>query len=273
MIDIRIGLDGVPSERKITLGNKYENNDEIIHFNLPETFDSYNKYVIAVMRVNGINVTKVIPVFDALMYVSTELTYQQGNWYMYLMCKEHPVDLDVPDIDISAKDGEHVFISDGFIGIVNESKIDKNVIDNTPMDTNIKIIYEDLLKLKDQLWEIVVGRIKWDQITDKPETFPPAPHDHNDLYYTKTETDIKIPEVAAQSVIPKIKDEVIPEVVPEIVSTVVPDVVNEVVPEVVNDVVPDIVTEVVPQIAVTQDDNITNEEIEALFREIGWRIL
>ena len=28
----------------------------------------------------------------------------------------------------------------------------------------------------------------WDDIPDKPETFPPDPHDHDDRYYTKSET-------------------------------------------------------------------------------------
>ena len=32
MIDLNIGLDGVPSLRKLNIGNKYENNDEIINF-------------------------------------------------------------------------------------------------------------------------------------------------------------------------------------------------------------------------------------------------
>ena len=49
MIEIQIGLDGVPSQRSITLGNKYENKDERIHFDLPTEFDSFNKYLIGVI--------------------------------------------------------------------------------------------------------------------------------------------------------------------------------------------------------------------------------
>lgn len=37
MIDIKIGLDGKPNINKILLGNKYENNDEIIRFDFDDS--------------------------------------------------------------------------------------------------------------------------------------------------------------------------------------------------------------------------------------------
>ena len=36
------------------------------------------------------------------------------------------------------------------------------------------------------------GTTSWDGITDKPSTFPAAPHDHNDLYYTKPQVDVSL---------------------------------------------------------------------------------
>ena len=59
MIDLEIGLDGVPSLRKLNLGNNYENNDEMINFILPPEFENYNKYIIAVIKQNGEKITKV----------------------------------------------------------------------------------------------------------------------------------------------------------------------------------------------------------------------
>lgn len=53
MVNIQIGLDGVPSLRKVAIGNKYENQDEMISFELPIEFDNFNKYVISVMKING----------------------------------------------------------------------------------------------------------------------------------------------------------------------------------------------------------------------------
>lgn len=248
MINVQIGTDGVPSERKVTLGNKYENNDESIHFDLPQEFDSYYKYVIGVISVNGESHTVVLPVNENIMVVSSALTYYSGNWSLYLMCRENEVNLEAEQIDISARQGEHVFISDGFIGVVNKSSIEADIVNNLPLDTNLKPIYDDLIRLKEQLEGIVVGNTTWDNILEKPTEFPPTAHDHNDLYYTKSETDEKLPEVVTENVVPKIKEEIIPEVVPEIVAEVVPD------------------------IALTEDDSITNEEIESLFRQRGWRL-
>lgn len=151
MIDLKIGLDGVVSEKKINIGNKYENNDEIINFILPSEFDNYQKYIIAVIKQDDTKITKVLPVTNNQFVVSTSITYIAGAWSMYLMCRENEVDIDAEQIDISAKNGEHVFISDGFVGVVSNSLIDKELIDNIPLDTNLHIIYDSLVRLQEEL--------------------------------------------------------------------------------------------------------------------------
>lgn len=151
MIDLNIGLDGVVSEKKINIGNKYENNDEVINFILPSEFDNYNKYIIAVTKQDDTKITKILPVTNNQFVVSTSITYIAGAWSMYLMCRENEVDIEAEQIDISAKNGEHVFISDGFIGIIANSSIDKELIDNIPLDTNLHIIYDSLVRLQEEL--------------------------------------------------------------------------------------------------------------------------
>ena len=89
MIDLKIGLDGVPSLRKLNIGNKYENNDEIINFILPPEFENYNKYIIAVIKQNGEKITRVLPVTNNQFVVSTSITCIAGAWSMYLMCREN----------------------------------------------------------------------------------------------------------------------------------------------------------------------------------------
>ena len=153
IVDIKIGIDGVPSEKSILLGNKYENNDTIINFELPSDFDNYNKYVIAV---NG-SESRIIPVLNNRMSVSSALTEFSGNWSMYLMCRETSIDLSAYVPDISAKDNEHVFISDGFIGTVVNVQIDKRTVERIPLDTNLKIAYDDLMNLRATIIEQVKG--------------------------------------------------------------------------------------------------------------------
>lgn len=192
MIDLNIGLDGVPSLRKLNIGNKYENNDEIINFILPSEFDNYNKYIIAVIKQNGEKITKVLPIVDNIFYISSDITYIAGNWAMYLMCRENEIDIEAETIDISAKNGEHVFISDGFIGIVANSSIEKELVENAPIDTNLQLVYDDLLALKNELIEKLNTPISYNNLIDVPKEFKPISHNHDDRYYTKEEVDNSI---------------------------------------------------------------------------------
>ena len=192
MIDLKIGLDGVPSLRKLNIGNKYENNDEIINFILPNEFENYNKYIIAVIKQNGEKITKVLPIVDNIFYISSDITYIAGNWAMYLMCRENEVDIEAETIDISAKNGEHVFISDGFIGIVANSSIEKELVENAPVDTNLQLVYDDLLILKNELIEKMNTPTSYNDLVDVPKEFKPTSHNHDDRYYKKEEVDNSI---------------------------------------------------------------------------------
>lgn len=192
MIDLKIGLDGVPNLRKLNIGNKYENNDEIINFILPPEFENYNKYIIAIIKQNGEKITKVLPIVDNIFYISSNITYIAGNWSMYLMCRENEIDIEAETIDISAKNGEHVFISDGFIGIVANSSIEKELVENTPIDTNLQLVYDDLLALKNELIEKLNTPISYNNLIDVPKEFKPISHNHDDRYYTKEEVDNSI---------------------------------------------------------------------------------
>lgn len=168
MIELNIGLDGVPNSKRLQIGNKYENNDEVIKFILPIEFENYKKYVISVIKKNNEKVTKVFPITDNQFFVSTDITYISGSWSMYLMCRENEIDLEAEEVDISANNGEHVFISDGFIGVVSDSDIDKEFVDNIPMDTNLHIVYEDLLKIKQELIDKINTPTSYNDLVDVP---------------------------------------------------------------------------------------------------------
>lgn len=188
MINVTINQSGVPDKKAIVLGNKYENKDEEIQFELPSQYDNYNKYLIAVQNLPfDEKITRVLPITNNTIIVSSALTSHSGKWYMYVMCREKEIDIDAENIDISAKQNEHVFISNGIIGIVQDSLICGQEINNIQLDENLKIVYDDLMDLKNQLEEVVFGSLTWDEILNKPTEFTPAPHNHNDSYYTKNE--------------------------------------------------------------------------------------
>lgn len=132
MINIKIDIDGVPSQQRIVLGNQYENNDEQIVFEFPVEYTSYNKYMICVNKqLDGTTKSIILPITDNVFYVSDNITYLYGNWVMYVMIREQQIDIDVEKPDISAKDGEHVFISNSFVGTVNKAQFNKDSIEST----------------------------------------------------------------------------------------------------------------------------------------------
>lgn len=193
MVNVQIGLDGVPSLRKVTIGNKYENQDEIISFTLPSEFDNFDKYVISVIKINGQKYTSILPVLNNQLIVSTQLTQYAGKWSMYLMAREKTsLDLNTTPVDISAKDNERIFISDGFIGVVSDSEIEKENIEALTLDANLQIIYDDLAKLRDEIVERMKTPLSYTQLIDVPTEFNPAPHDHDARYHTKEEMDLKL---------------------------------------------------------------------------------
>lgn len=204
MLYIEINEDGKPSKDKVELGNRWENNDEVITFSIPQKFNGYFKYLIAVHKNNNASATRIIPIIDSKIIISSAITSLNGYWYMYVVCRSSELDLDVEHVNIAAKANEHVFISDGFIGIINKNKIDKNMVDNLPLDTNLQIIYDELFKLKidleDKLGQGGYGISTWEELKNKPTEFPPINHNHDELYYTKQETDDSFGEISNEEI-------------------------------------------------------------------------
>lgn len=175
MLEVNIGLDGVVSPTSIVLGNRWENKDELVHFDLPSNFDGYYKYIYAVMKKNSATLgTVLLPIQpDNTFYITSRLTYLSGKWIMYVICRESEMDLSADEVDFTGQPGEHVFISDGFGGTVNNNLIEKDTIDNTKLDTNLQIMYDDLKMLEKKFLDKINGNeesviTSYKDLTDKP---------------------------------------------------------------------------------------------------------
>ena len=152
MISITVNRDGTVStpSGNVFLGNKFENLDETLSFTFPDEFQEYNKYLIGYHKRR--KVTVILPINNNIFYVTTGLTYLDGDWMLYAMCRQQVLDLSSDEeVDISPKEGEHVFISDGFSATVATNNIDASAINSAALDQNLKVIYEDLLKVKEEL--------------------------------------------------------------------------------------------------------------------------
>lgn len=168
MIDVQVSLNGTVTPNKMILSNRWENNDEKLIFTFPEEFKEYAKYLIGVMKQSTGNKTVILPITNNACYISSQLTYLSGNWNLYVMCREIPMDLDAENIDISAKNNERVFISDVFIGTINKNMITQEAIENIPLDTNLQVAYDDLYAFKQEVIDKI--DLNEDELTTSAKT-------------------------------------------------------------------------------------------------------
>lgn len=151
MIEIKY-IDDTPSQELVYLGNKYENLDESIRFEFEEKYHDDRKYALAFHGVDGKNKTNVIlPIKENILKISTDLTCLSGEWVISVMCRKSELDLTEDIVDLSPRDDERIMITDPFIGMVKDNYIDKKSLDNYTMDSNVKIVYDELISLKEFL--------------------------------------------------------------------------------------------------------------------------
>ena len=150
MINITIDKNGKPSPDTINVGNQWENRDEELVFSLPEEFKDFNKYVIAYIknRKTKKEIRQIFPITNDTFVVSSGVTRYAGSWHLYTLCKENPLDLDSDTVDIRAKNGERISISDSINANISPNDIGDDSFQNFPMDENIKLIYDELFALK-----------------------------------------------------------------------------------------------------------------------------
>nr|DAL42121.1 MAG TPA_asm: MAEBL protein [Caudoviricetes sp.] len=153
MIYISIDVNGTPSPKEIKIGNQWENLDETIQFSFPESFSQLHKYAVACTyrKDTKERISRIFPLTDGRLVISSLITSLPGLWSIYTFCKSSEVDLDTKSIDLRAKSGEHISISDAITARVNANNIDIDSIKNVDMDPNIKIIYDDLFDFKIEL--------------------------------------------------------------------------------------------------------------------------
>ena len=150
MINITIDKNGKSSPSTINIGNQWENRDEELVFSFPEEFKDFNKYVIAYIKNKKTKeeIRQIFPITNDTFVVSSGVTRYAGSWHLYTLCKESPLDLDSDTVDIRAKNGERISISDSINAIISPNDIGDDVFQNFPMDENIKLIYDELFALK-----------------------------------------------------------------------------------------------------------------------------
>lgn len=150
MVNIIIGEDRKPSINNLIIGNRYENNSNKITFQVPEKYDSFNKYILGTIRWKNDPISVIIPLSNNTLIISSLLTQYHGNWSLCLMCRETSIEMDTPSVDLTPTETEIVFVSDIIICAVKKGTVDSNTFENSDIDENIKVIFDDILeKIKD----------------------------------------------------------------------------------------------------------------------------
>ena len=144
---------GSTSVRNIKLGQQWETNVLTLQFQIPDVYQNFNKYIIAVYQ--DLKTTKIFPMGNGNDFkIPDGITCLWGNWNLHVMCREFPLDLIGNNIDISAKDGEKIWVSNEVIGRV-EKTFDRDKIRGISQEESLRILYDDLIKLKLQFEEMI----------------------------------------------------------------------------------------------------------------------
>lgn len=157
MIHIDIMKNGIPSTRNINLGLQYENNDEVIHFHIPDVYESYNKYILCTHSKDK-NKTLVYPLDEKnLFFITNTITKISGNWYLYLLIKKEGVDLDEIHHHANGIIGDYTFLSEAIIGNVRKVQVNIDSVTEGELDANLETIYDELTELKNELEKKLQG--------------------------------------------------------------------------------------------------------------------
>lgn len=152
MINIIIDKQGRPSKGSIFLGNQHENLDETLQFFFPKEYENYYRYIAYCYkdRRTGKKITGISPLVEDAFKVTSAITKCAGMWQLYVICKTTQIDEKATIIDLTANNstGEHIFISDAINGRISGNEIDIEAFENSAVDENIKILYDEILSLK-----------------------------------------------------------------------------------------------------------------------------
>lgn len=151
MIHIDIMENGIPSPRNINLGLQYENNDEIIHFHIPDVYENYNKYILCTHSKDK-SKSYIYPLDTKNMFfITNTITKINGNWYLHLLVKKEEIDLGEIHHCAEGIVGDYTFLSEAIVGNVRKTQANIDSIVEGELDPNLETIYDELVQLKNEL--------------------------------------------------------------------------------------------------------------------------
>jgi len=137
----------IAPNKTIPLGHKYDNALDSLQFDIPVLYQGYHYYLAFYMKKHDTILLPVNYVDGHLQFLITSTVTRNPGQYeiVFLATRKAVVDGDIDH-------AEKVFVSTTMYGVVEDNFLQDPVIDDQ-LDPNLQIIYEDLLRLKDEIEE------------------------------------------------------------------------------------------------------------------------
>jgi hypothetical protein len=143
---IKVSNDRKVSPSRLVVGNQFENGIERIQFVLPENFLGKG-YRYLILNKPSEDKSYPIPLDENnIFYVDSRLTYYlKGAWIANVVLVKDEIKEDNLNPDTLT------FISDNITLVVKRNYINNKYLGELPLPENIKIVYDDLLKMYDAI--------------------------------------------------------------------------------------------------------------------------
>lgn len=138
---------GIAPNKTILLGHKYDNALDSLQFDIPVLYQGFHYYLAFYMKKHDTILLPVNYVNGKLQFLITStVTRNAGQYEIVFLATRKAVK------DGNIDDAEKVFVSTTMYGFVEDNFLDDPVVD-TEMDPNLQIIYEELYRLRDEIYE------------------------------------------------------------------------------------------------------------------------
>lgn len=137
----------IAPNKPIALGYKYENVGDILEFDIPTEYTSYNLYLAFYMKKHDVILLPVNKRDKKYQFtIGTTITQNAGTYEIIFLATENKIENN--DINNARK----VFVSNTMYGVVVDNFL-KDPISDDDIDPNIQIVWDNLLDLQHKIEE------------------------------------------------------------------------------------------------------------------------
>lgn len=174
---INITVKGLRDVRPTTfsLNNQNENKATKLVFNFEnEDLDKLFKYIVFTHSMDE-NLCYICPLLNNEFLIRNDISSVDGQWSMQLIFRDYELNLDKDIIELETLNNDELtIISKPIICRVKKTTFDAEVIKNLPMDENLQIVYDDLVRLKSELTSFIEnggsgGTTDYNQLNNLPK--------------------------------------------------------------------------------------------------------